>query len=252
MKKYKALFIDYDGTTATSGSLNQINLPSKKVIQAVSQAQERAKVCIITARTFENIKPALSVLNLNSYAVLLNGAQIINASTLKTIWKQPLSKSACNKILVIGRKYKLSIYAANDKKDLTIKPADKLSTEVLDIYFKNVPINKIPQILKALSSIPNLSIHRVETSAKNSDGLDITHLKATKQHALSHVLKLLKIKKSQAIGVGDSYNDYPLLMASGLKVAMGNAINELKEIADYIAPSVEDDGLVRVIEKYIL
>ena len=41
-------------------------------------------------------------------------------------------------------------------------------------------------------------------------------------------------------------------MACGLKVAMGNAIPELKEIADYVAPSVDDDGVADVIEKFIL
>jgi hypothetical protein len=41
-------------------------------------------------------------------------------------------------------------------------------------------------------------------------------------------------------------------MACGLKVAMGNAVPELKAIADYIAPSVTDDGMATVIEKFIL
>jgi hydroxymethylpyrimidine pyrophosphatase-like HAD family hydrolase len=41
-------------------------------------------------------------------------------------------------------------------------------------------------------------------------------------------------------------------MACGFKVAMGNAVPELKAIADYIAPSVEEDGLAHVLEKYII
>ena len=54
------------------------------------------------------------------------------------------------------------------------------------------------------------------------------------------------------IGVGDGYNDFPLLMACGLKVAMGNAVPELKAIADYIAPTVADDGIVDVIKTFVL
>jgi hydroxymethylpyrimidine pyrophosphatase-like HAD family hydrolase len=54
------------------------------------------------------------------------------------------------------------------------------------------------------------------------------------------------------IGVGDGYNDFPLLEACGLKVAMGNALEDLKGIADYIAPSVDEDGVANVIEKFIL
>ena len=44
----------------------------------------------------------------------------------------------------------------------------------------------------------------------------------------------------------------PLLMACGLKVAMGNGVPELKEIADYVAPSVDEDGISDVIEKFVL
>lgn len=54
------------------------------------------------------------------------------------------------------------------------------------------------------------------------------------------------------MAVGDGYNDYPLLMAAGFKVAMGNAVPEVKAIADYIAPSVDEDGAADVIEKFIL
>lgn len=41
-------------------------------------------------------------------------------------------------------------------------------------------------------------------------------------------------------------------MACGLKVAMGSAVEDLKAIADYIAPSVDEDGVVDVIQKFIL
>lgn len=60
------------------------------------------------------------------------------------------------------------------------------------------------------------------------------------------------ISTSEIIGIGDHYNDFPLLMACGFKVAMGNAVPELKAIADYIAPSVENNGLADVLEKFVL
>jgi hydroxymethylpyrimidine pyrophosphatase-like HAD family hydrolase len=41
-------------------------------------------------------------------------------------------------------------------------------------------------------------------------------------------------------------------MSSGVKVAMGNAVDDLKAIADYIAPSVHEDGVADVIKRYIL
>ena len=66
------------------------------------------------------------------------------------------------------------------------------------------------------------------------------------------VSKLLNIKTKHISGVGDSNNDFPLLLACGLKVAMGNANSDLKQIADFVAPSVEEDGVATVIERFIL
>jgi hypothetical protein len=48
------------------------------------------------------------------------------------------------------------------------------------------------------------------------------------------------------------YNDFSMMMACRLKVAMGNAVPELKEIAHYIAPSVDNDGVADVIERFVL
>jgi len=66
------------------------------------------------------------------------------------------------------------------------------------------------------------------------------------------VAKILGIDTHEIIGIGDGYNDFPLLMACGLKVAMGNAVEDLKAIADYIAPTVSQDGVADVINKFVL
>ncbi|MBI5619841.1 HAD hydrolase family protein, partial [Candidatus Gottesmanbacteria bacterium] len=82
--------------------------------------------------------------------------------------------------------------------------------------------------------------------------MEITHTDASKLHGIVEVARHLNIKTEEIIGVGDGYNDFPLLMASGLKIAMGNAVPELKEIADFVAPTVDEDGVATVIEKFIL
>lgn len=63
---------------------------------------------------------------------------------------------------------------------------------------------------------------------------------------------MIDIKKDEIIGVGDGYNDLALFEAVGLKVAMGNGVEELKAKADYITKHVDKDGLADVIEKFVL
>jgi len=82
--------------------------------------------------------------------------------------------------------------------------------------------------------------------------LYLTHRDATKQHATQELARLLGINTSEIIGVGDGENDIPLLRECGLKIAMGNAVEELKKMADYTASPLEKDGVAEVVEKFIL
>jgi hydroxymethylpyrimidine pyrophosphatase-like HAD family hydrolase len=56
----------------------------------------------------------------------------------------------------------------------------------------------------------------------------------------------------QVIAIGDSWNDREMLEVAGLGVAMGNAIVELKEIADYVTFTNNEEGVKHVIEKFVL
>lgn len=125
-------------------------------------------------------------------------------------------------------------------------------TQVISIFIPKIDHSDIDNIEDDLRKIKSIALHRMPSWEKGFVSLDITDGKVSKLHAISDIFKILNIESHEAIGVGDSYNDYPLLMACGLKIAMGNAVSELKEIADFIAPSVEDDGVATVIEKYIL
>ena len=54
------------------------------------------------------------------------------------------------------------------------------------------------------------------------------------------------------MAIGDSENDIPMLQAAGFAVAMGNATDSLKAIANWIAPSIDDDGAAVALRKWVL
>ena len=54
------------------------------------------------------------------------------------------------------------------------------------------------------------------------------------------------------MAIGDSPNDMAMLLASGMPVAVGNAEDEVKAIAEYIAPSNDEDGVADAVEKFVL
>ena len=62
----------------------------------------------------------------------------------------------------------------------------------------------------------------------------------------------LNIKEEDVISIGDSENDLTMFDHAGLKLAMGNAVEKLKELADHILPSNDDFGVKVAIERFIL
>ena len=80
----------------------------------------------------------------------------------------------------------------------------------------------------------------------------MTRVGANKATAVRELARMLGTKPEMMIAVGDSYNDLVLLEACGLRIAMGNAPDELKSIAHHIAPTVDEDGLAAAIEEFVL
>jgi hydroxymethylpyrimidine pyrophosphatase-like HAD family hydrolase len=79
----------------------------------------------------------------------------------------------------------------------------------------------------------------------------VTHIEATKAHAIKIWQARVKVTKAETIGMGDSGNDLPLLQASGLKIAVANASEEVMSMADYVAPAQDDHSLKHVIDKFL-
>ncbi|MEF2243546.1 MULTISPECIES: Cof-type HAD-IIB family hydrolase [unclassified Paenibacillus] len=82
--------------------------------------------------------------------------------------------------------------------------------------------------------------------------LEITHKEGTKGHALRYMAEHLGCSMQETIAIGDSWNDHEMIEAAGLGVAMGNATDKLKAIADYVTLSNNEDGVRHVIEKFVL
>ena len=70
--------------------------------------------------------------------------------------------------------------------------------------------------------------------------------------ALRQLCAMLQIDPQRVLAVGDNDNDIPLLQAAGYGVAMGNGSPGLKAVADWIAPTIADDGAAIALEKFVV
>jgi hydroxymethylpyrimidine pyrophosphatase-like HAD family hydrolase len=70
----------------------------------------------------------------------------------------------------------------------------------------------------------------------------------SKGKSVLQVAKRLGVKPEEIISFGDSYNDMEMIQYTGLGVAMGNAVPELKQVADFVTLSNHEDGVAVVLE----
>lgn len=91
----------------------------------------------------------------------------------------------------------------------------------------------------------------VVTSA-NGFNLELNKSTVNKGRSLLALAKLLGIPKEGVMACGDNGNDMDMVSMAGFGVAMGNAISELKEAADYVTRSNNEDGVAYAIEKFVL
>lgn len=251
--RYKALFLDVDGTIVPYHVPIDSGLPSEQVTKAIQKASEKVEVCLATGRPYFLLKHVLEKLNMkHGYAVINDGAQVMDLSDNSIIYEQLMDHEDIVRICDILSSLSIEFFINDNEQDIPFtkdyKPYKPYNIFTSFAYEEEL-INKAIDIL---SDIPTIKVNKTHGGRDRKFSFLISHAEATKLHGIYEVGKKLHIKRPEIIGVGDSGNDFPLLMASGLKVAMGNAIDDLKAVADFIAPTVEEDGVATVIEKFIL
>lgn len=119
--------------------------------------------------------------------------------------------------------------------------------------------DKIKNLIPKLEQVENVEIknrHKSLLDIKFKDDktifCDIANIDCNKGTAIKKLLEILNIKKEEAIAIGDDNNDLSMFEQVGYKVAVANAIDIVKEKADEITLSNDDDGVAVFLEKLIL
>ncbi len=82
---------------------------------------------------------------------------------------------------------------------------------------------------------------------------EATHPQASKGFGVRFLAEeLLEIKSDQVMAIGDNFNDLEMLQYAGLGIAMGNAPEAVKQVSQWVAPDVENDGVALAIKKFLL
>lgn len=248
-KQYKAIISDIDGTLTP---LVPNTLPSERVTHSVQKTIKNGVIfSLASGRPFSLIEYLIDHLGDVGPCIVDNGAVIVNSKDGSVLWEAILPNDHASHILELSSSMSL-VRVSSDAGVLENPNIIPSASKIRKISIHDIPYDKAEKIIERVCT----ELHDVTgvkaSSYKGNHLTDVyfSHINATKQYAVMKLAEILGITNDEIIGIGDGYNDFPLLMACGLKVAMGNAVEDLKSIADYIAPTVEEDGLADVLEKY--
>lgn len=130
---------------------------------------------------------------------------------------------------------------------------DKISDDIIDEFVSGqrelYKIEIVSHDKKTLNMIKDKINTRLEVSSSHPSNLEINHPQANKGNAIKVLSDYYYIDISNTIAIGDGLNDYSMLSTAGYGIAMGNAVNELKTIADVITDDYDQDGFYHAVNR---
>lgn len=268
--KYKLVAIDMDGTL-----LNSENKISEGTRRAIENARKQGThIVIATGRILKSALHYSESLGLRNPLIACNGAIMVDEGH-DVLYEKHIEKKNVIDIINLAKSEDVYFHFY-DKSNFY---SDKRVEEVLKFYnegSKTMDIGlNIFNDTKEIIDMKDLNVYKFIFIDNNKDKLDrfreklskvedinissswINNVEAmgqsvSKGEALRELCKKLKVKAEEVIAIGDSENDLSMLEFAGLGVAMGNGDQIVKENSDYITATNNDDGVAKVIEKYIL
>lgn len=271
----KAAFFDIDGTLLTdSGDI----LPS--TLRAIEKLhQQNILCCIASGRGPKSIASLVGQLPMNAY-VLYNGQIVFSHET--GIYEHYFEEETLRRLAALGdEENKQMIFGGRKEfygsqsmrfgqkkwmKQLYQLLPDKLTIKDLEAFLKkwqifskneakfmSLPMFEKP-IYQCVMLSPESEQERLEElfpdctfTRSNPYFVDIIPKGGSKMIGIRHALKHFNIDPEEAIAFGDSWNDKEMLSEIGIGVAMGNGMDDIKELADYITDSNENNGIYNAL-----
>lgn len=242
---FKAIIFDLDGTIFPN---KKNGVPSEQLSGLINKIKDKVFICAATGRRVYECRHIFKMLGLTSPCIILGGTQIIDPVSEKVLWEKLISVEVVANILETARQFNYFLLMSNESIESPASEKIVKGPENI-IYIMNVKEQDTDRMLDKLKQISEVIALPVPSYSPACFDIHITHKGATKKQALEVLFEMLNVKKKEVIGFGDGDNDLPIFEAVGYKVAMDNASQELKDMADLVAPSAEEDGVAQVLKK---
>jgi hypothetical protein len=259
----KMIATDIDGTI-----YNPISGFSDRTLKCIKKLQDSGvKVILVTGRMHSSAIGVAKQLGLTTPVISYQGGLIKDFNN-KTLYQNNLSSDYAKEIINWARDNHIHINLYIDDKLYVENDNDIVKNYVngkfIDYTVCNFDDLKIENVNKILAIDPD-DAEKVTSWVKELQKkypdlyivkstpyfCEIGSNEARKSLGVEFLCELWGIKKEEVLTIGDQNNDIDLIQAGGIGVAMGNATEELKSCADFITDTVDNDGFVKAVEKFV-
>lgn len=275
---YRIIALDIDGTLARNDkSISAVTIESLLLAQ-----QKGLKIVLATGRPTPGVKHVVDLLQLKhygGYVLAFNGGRIYDCATDKLLYSVSLPQD------VIPYLYNKS--RENDDFVIISYKGNEIVTESPEYpyvmhasYINRMPLHQVRDfVAETTYPLPKCMIvgdpeplHKLELEIQadlerrespifpNRIGafrsepffLELVPAGIDKAQCLSILLNTIGFKREELIACGDGFNDISMISYAGLGVAMQNAQQCVKDAADIITCTNEEDGVAKIVQKYFL
>lgn len=266
---YKLLAMDMDGTL-----LREDKTISKRTLNAIKAAKEKGvKIVLSTGRPLEGVKEYLKELDLltnDDYAIIYNGAIVVNTLNEKSIYSSSLKGSDLKYLFSLSQSLGVFLHAYDGNKCITpaeISKYTKIEGDINGVTVSQIDINTISddqeivkvllveeesKLDKAYSKLPKEVFEKYTVVRSSPFFLEFLNKSTNKGTGVKKLAEKLNINPKEIICIGDAENDIHMIKYAGLGVAMGNAFDKVKDSADFVTETNENHGVAKIIEDFIL
>lgn len=267
---YKLIAVDLDGTLVR----NDQSISQRTVDTLIRVQEMGVKVAVASGRpTFgtAHVAETLRLDEFGGYVMSYNGGEIYDWGTKSLLHAQTLDENVIPYLYMCAREHGMPIMTYIEKE--VVSEVDNNEYIQYSVMRNRMTLRKVDDFVKAVEGagivkciivgsptlLPALET-KMQERLKGKAGvfrsepffLEIVPMGIDKGKGLSILLDKIGMKKSELIAFGDGYNDTSMLQFAGMGIAMGNAAAEIKQAADIVTLSNNDDGVAIALEKLII
>ena len=270
MSKYKLLAIDMDGTALTS----QKKI-SPRTNAAVNDLLKRGvHVVASTGRGIDELSDYTEEFRLMNYGILISGGLVYDFFKRTPVTIHPVDEETMFKLIDFGTEERamihlLTLHSSVARED-DIQHMDAFDMSIYFNMFNRICL-RVDDFKEYIRTHPGEVIkvnlyHRDRASRDRNfermskfdltisfterNNLEASPRGITKASGLEELCKFLGIDITDTVAIGDGHNDVEILQAAGVGVAMGNARDDIKQLADFVTADNDHDGVAVAIEKF--